>query len=298
MEETAKQRSQETVPTQRVQKSTDVVPASARSVRIRPMGVQTSSIAANLEILRERILRAAQRAGRRPEEITLVAVSKTFPAESVRQAYAAGVRHFGENRVQEWEAKQPLLVDLDATWHLVGHLQSNKAIRAARLFHTIDSLDRLELAQKLDRAAASHESFVGARRSASLHAARMNVLIEVRLAPEETKSGVAEGDLPALAEALLALPHLELRGLMCIPPYFDDQEMARPFFRKLRELRDALRRHLRGSPALHSESASAAEESLLPELSMGMSHDFEAAIEEGATQIRLGTAVFGPRAAV
>lgn len=297
MEETAKQKSQETVSTQRVQKSTDVVPASARSVRIRPMGVQTSSIAANLETLRERILRAAQRAGRRPEEITLVAVSKTFPAESVRQAYAAGVRHFGENRVQEWEAKQPLLVDLDATWHLVGHLQSNKAIRAARLFHTIDSLDRLELAQKLDRAAASHESFVGARRSASLHAARMNVLIEVRLAPEETKSGVAEDDLPALAEALLALPHLELRGLMCIPPYFDDQEKARPFFRKLRELRDALRRHLRGSPALHSESASAAEESLLSEMSMGMSHDFEAAIEEGATQIRLGTAVFGRRAA-
>jgi len=289
--------SQETVSTQRVQKSTDVALASARSVRIRPMGVQTSSIAANLETLRERILRAAQRAGRRPEEITLVAVSKTFPAESVRQAYAAGVRHFGENRVQEWEAKQPLLVDLDATWHLVGHLQSNKAIRAARLFHTIDSLDRLELAQKLDRAAASHESFVGARRSASLHAARMNVLIEVRLAPEETKSGVAEGDLPALAEALLALPHLELRGLMCIPPYFDDQEMARPFFRKLRELRDALRRHLRGSPALHSESASAAEESLLPELSMGMSHDFEAAIEEGATEVRVGTAIFGSRTA-
>src|SRR2546428_10359809 len=118
------------------------------------MGVETSSIAANLERILERIARAAQRAGRRPEEVTIVAVSKTFPAESIRQAYGAGVRHFGENRVQEWEVKQPLVADLNATWHLVGHLQSNKAARAARLFHRIDSLDSLLLAQKLDRAAA------------------------------------------------------------------------------------------------------------------------------------------------
>src|SRR2546425_11021162 len=118
------------------------------------MGVETSSIAANLERILERIARAAQRAGRRPEEVTIVPVSKPFPAESIRQAYGAGVRHFGENRVQEWEVKQPLVADLNATWHLVGHLQSNKAARAARLFHRIDSLDSLPLAQKLDRAAA------------------------------------------------------------------------------------------------------------------------------------------------
>ena len=228
------------------------------------MGVQATSIAANLEGVRERILRAAERAGRKPEQITLVAVSKTFAAESIRLAHAAGVRHFGENRVQEWEAKQPFLADLDATWHLVGHLQSNKAARAARLFHAVDSLDSLPLARKLDRAVAR----------------RLPVLIEVRLAPEETKSGVNEADLPVLAEAVLGLSHLELRGLMCIPPYLYDPVQVRPYFRKLRELRDALAARL-GQP--------------LPELSMGMSHDFEVAIEEGATQIRLGTALFGPR---
>jgi len=256
------------------------------------MGPETSSIAANLEAVRERIVRAAQRARRRPEEITLIAVSKTFPAESIRLGYAAGVRHFGENRVQEWEAKQPLLADLDATWHLVGHLQSNKAVRAARLFHSIDSLDSAALAQKLDRAVGG-QSFssdknavsagqVGAPAMAgcALPVKSLAVLIEVCLAPEETKSGASEAEVPALAEAVLGLAHLDLRGLMCIPPYFDNPEQARPYFRKLRELRDALSRRLNRA---------------LPELSMGMSHDFEAAIEEGATQVRLGTAIFGLR---
>ncbi len=255
------------------------------------MGLETTSLAANLEAVRGRIVRAAQRARRRPEEITLVAVAKTFPAESIRLAYAAGVRHFGENRVQEWEAKQPLLADLDATWHLVGHLQSNKAARAARLFHSIDSVDSVALAQKLDRAlggqsfssdknAVSAGNNVGAQPAAPLPVKSLAVLIEVCLAPEETKSGISEAELPALAEAVLGLAHLDLRGLMCIPPYFDDPEQARPYFRKLRELRDALSRQLNR---------------VLPELSMGMSHDFEAAIEEGATQIRLGTAIFGLR---
>ena len=284
------------------------------------MGVETTSIAANLEAVRERIGRAAQRTGRKPEEVTLVAVSKTFPAESIRLAYTAGVRHFGENRVQEWEAKRLLVADLAATWHLVGHLQSNKAARAARLFHWVDSLDSLPLAQKLDRAVAEAiggQSFSSDSNAVSSGGAelvpsppprvegapeaaarRLPVLIEVRLAPEETKSGVTEAELPALAEAVLALPHLDLRGLMCIPPYFDDPEQARPYFRKLRELRNALRQRLRASGARHSESPTlvGAKESLLPELSMGMSHDFEAAIEEGATQVRLGTAIFGPRA--
>jgi len=262
------------------------------------MGVKASSIAANIEQVRERIELAAARAARRADGVKLVAVSKTFPATAIREAYASGIRDFGENRVQEWEGKQPLLADLDATWHLVGHLQSNKARRAARLFHTIDSLDGIDLAQKLDRAAGELKT-------------RLGVLIEVRLAPEETKSGVNEADLPRLVEALLALPRLQLRGLMVLPPWFDNPEQVRPYFRRLRELRDALEGRLGASGACHSESAAADEvrfrdsdgvhgtpeigESPLPELSMGMSHDFEVAIEEGATQIRLGTAIFGPR---
>ena len=256
------------------------------------------SIAANLDHIRERIARAASRAGRKPEEVTLVAVSKTFPAEAIREAYAAGVRHFGENRVQEWESKQPHLAGLDATWHLVGHLQSNKAVRAARLFHSVDSVDSLALAQRLDRAMSELSlgfvPVVGARhgvpvptegvrhssRTQSRDAAPLQILIEVRLDPAATKSGVPESDLPALAEAVLALPHLELRGLMGIPPFFDDPEQVRPYFRRLRDQRDALVTRLgRG----------------LPVLSTGMSHDFEVAIEEGATQIRLGTALFGSR---
>lgn len=258
------------------------------------MSVETSSIAAKIEAVRERILRAAGRAGRKPEEITLVAVAKTFPAESIRLAYAAGVRHFGENRVQEWEQKQPRVADLDAAWHLVGHLQSNKVPKAVRLFHAIDSLDSLPLAQKLDREVAGlgAPAGVGARHPSTRHgglgtgavpgaATRLPVLIEVRLAPEETKSGISETDLPGLAEALFALPHVDLRGLMCLPPYFEDPEQARPYFRRLRELRDALGLRLGRA---------------LPELSMGMSHDFDVAIEEGATQIRLGTAIFGSRA--
>ena len=263
------------------------------------MGVETSSIAANVEATLGRIQRAAQRSGRNAEEITVVAVAKTFPAESIRAAYAAGVRHFGENRVQEWEAKRTLLADLNAAWHLVGHLQTNKAARAARLFHRVDSLDSIELAKKLDLTVASLR-------------VRLLVLIEVHLSDEPSKSGISEADLPALAEAALALPHLDLRGLMCVPPYFEDTEQVRPFFRRLRELRDTLRQHLRPH---HPEPFGSAqgklregpqpettggfllrgEESLLPELSMGMSHDFEVAIEEGATQVRLGTAIFGSR---
>ena len=274
------------------------------------------SIAANLDRIRERIARAAARAGRKPEEVTLVAVSKTFPAEAIREAYAAGVRHFGENRVQEWESKQPQLADLDATWHLVGHLQSNKAARAARLFHSIDSVDSLALAQRLDRAMSELSPgfvpvvggghgvpvpTVGAQHSSrtqSRDAAPLQILIEVRLDPAATKSGVLESDLSGLAEAVLALPHLELRGLMGIPPFFDNPEHVRPYFRRLRDLRDSLRHHL-VVVRCHSERSHAfqgrSEESLLCVLSMGMSHDFEIAIEEGASEIRLGTVLFGER---
>ena len=231
------------------------------------MPEQTSAIAANLARVRERMARAAERAGYRADEVTLVAVSKTFPAEAIRAAYDAGLREFGENRVQEFEAKRPKLADLDATWHLIGHLQSNKARRAAQLFDRVDSVDSLALAQKLDSGAAEYGK-------------RLPVLIEVHLGDETTKSGVAEADLAALAAGITALAHLELRGLLAIPPYSDDPERARPYFRKLRELRDGLSRRL-GRP--------------FRALSMGMSHDFEVAIEEGATEIRVGKALFGGR---
>ena len=226
-----------------------------------------STIAANLAQIRERIARAAQRAGRRAEEITVVAVTKTHPAETILAAYEAGLRHFGENRVQEFEGKTSALTSLSATWHLIGHLQSNKAARAARLFNRVDSVDSLALAQRLDAAAAAENKQLG-------------VLIEVHLSDETTKSGVSEVDLPALAESVSTFPNLQLRGLMTIPPFFDQPEQVRPFFRRLAELREKVARRI-AKP--------------LPILSMGMSHDFEIAIEEGATEIRPGTALFGAR---
>ena len=229
----------------------------------------TTSIRENLLRVQERVSSAARRAGRAAEEITLIGVSKTHPAEAIREAYAAGLRHFGENRVQEWEGKQGGLHDLSATWHLIGHLQSNKAAKAANLFHSIDSVDDFALAQRLERA-----------RIESGATGKLRVLIEVHIAQEETKTGADVKDLPALAEKISALPTLELAGLMCIPPFVENAEEARPHFRRLRELRDELSRQLgRGMPVL----------------SMGMSHDFGVAIEEGATEVRVGTALFGTR---
>jgi PLP dependent protein len=225
----------------------------------------------NLQRILERIEAAARRAGRKGEEVTLVGISKMHPAELIRAAYEAGVRHFGENRVQEWEWKRAGVAGLAATWHLVGHLQSNKAARAAALFDSVDSIHEAALARRLDRA-----------RGESSSAQRLRVLIEVRVAPEATKSGVEATGLPQLAEEVSSLTHLELAGLMCIPPYLDDPEQVRPYFRRLRELRDQLAGQLRGA---------------LPVLSMGMSHDFDVAIEEGATEVRIGTALFGPRSA-
>jgi PLP dependent protein len=225
-------------------------------------------VAENVQHVRERIARAAARCGRNAGEITIVAISKTFPPELIELAYQAGLRHFGENRIQEWEAKQPKLGHLEASWHFIGHLQSNKARRAAHLFARIDSVDSIALAQKLDAAAAEEKR-------------RLAVLIEVHLSEESGKTGVAEANLPALAEAVIRLPNLELRGLMTVPPYFEDPERVRPYFRKLRNLRDELAQAMKIN---------------LPILSMGMSHDFEAAIEEGATEIRVGTDIFGARA--
>lgn len=227
------------------------------------------TIADNLTRLHERIVAAAQRTGRPAEEITLIGVSKTHPAEKIREAFQAGLRHFGENRVQEWEGKRTALTDLSATWHLIGHLQSNKAARAANAFTAIDSLDDWALAQRVDRAAAE-----------KLSTEPMRVLIEVHLGGEETKSGVAEGELPALAEKVVQLEKLRLAGLMCIPPFLEEPEEVRPYFARLRQLRDNLETRLGRR---------------LPVLSMGMSHDFEVAIQEGATEVRVGTALFGTR---
>jgi|SRR5277367_3227264 len=236
------------------------------------LDMATTSIQENLLRVWGRISVAAARAGRRAEEITLIGVSKTHPAEAIREGYEAGLRHFGENRVQEWEGKHGGVEDLSATWHLIGHLQSNKAGRAAKLFHAIDSVDDFALAQRLDRA----------RGEMGADAVKLRVLIEVHIAKEEAKSGTSMEELPELAEKIVALPSLELAGLMCIPPFAEDTELTRPHFARLRELRDGLAKRLGRT---------------LPVLSMGMSHDFEVAIEEGATEVRVGTALFGTRGA-
>jgi pyridoxal phosphate enzyme (YggS family) len=229
-------------------------------------------IADRVAAVRERIARAAARASRPTESVTLLAVSKTFPAEAVREAFVAGVREFGENRVQEAEPKIAATADLAAAglrWHLVGHLQSNKARRAAALFDDVQSIDSVELGRRLARAAAES--------SRTLHG-----LVQVDLAGEETKFGLPEAELLPALEALRGLPHLQIDGLMLLPPLFDEPEGSRPYFRRLRLLAEAAR------------AAGLLEGG---ELSMGMSHDFEVAIEEGATVVRVGTALFGERGA-
>jgi len=231
--------------------------------------------------------------------VTLVAISKTFPGTAIRAAWEAGIRHFGENRVQEWEGKRAEVVDLAATWHLVGHLQSNKARRAAQQFNAVDSLDSIDLARRLSTAVAEGAEAAGVApgfRPASAGESapgRLRVLVEVRLAPEKTKTGADPVDLEALARGVLELPRLDLRGLMCIPPLESNPEQARLYFRRLRELREALRTTLAATPA--AAATAARGETFLPVLSMGMSQDFEVAIEEGATEVRIGTAVFGSR---
>jgi PLP dependent protein len=226
-------------------------------------------IGGNVRRVQERIATTARKVGRRAEEIVLIGVSKTQSGEAIRAAYEAGLRHFGENRVQEWEGKRAALSDLQATWHLVGHLQSNKAARAAGLFHSVDSVDDFALAQRLERARDGHND-----------AQKLRILLEVRVEEEESKSGVKVEEAAALAEQVIALSHVKLAGLMCIPPFIEDAEKVRPYFRRLRELRDTLAQKIGRE---------------LPVLSMGMSHDFEVAVEEGATEVRVGTAIFGSR---
>lgn len=225
------------------------------------------TVEANLQRIYACIARAAEKAGRDPTEITLVAVTKNQPHEAIRLAHEAGVRHFGENRVQEWEEKQPHLADLqDATWHFIGHLQSNKAARALELFHRIDSADNAGLARKLDRLVPA--------------GTRYPVLLEVKIDPTDTKFGVSPEEFAGVADAIISTERIELRGLMGIAPVVDQSDQTRPFFRHLREMRDSLVRRYQMP---------------YPTLSMGMSHDFEIAIEEGATEVRLGTALFGAR---
>ena len=220
-----------------------------------------------VESVRERIAAAALRVGRDPGEVLLVAVAKTFPASAVEKVIAAGINDIGENRVQEAKAK---IADIKAPchWHMVGHLQTNKARLAARLFDWIQSLDSAKLAQELQKAGSGLGK-------------RLRTLIEVNLEQEPTKSGVTEAELFSLLEEASALPNLRIEGLMAMPPYDPNPETVRPYFRRLRRLRD--------------EAASRFPQLDLSHVSMGMSHDFEVAVEEGATIVRIGTAIFGER---
>ena len=214
-------------------------------------------------MVKEKVDAAARRVGRSPSEIRLIGVSKTHPAAVLRDAIEAGISALGENKVQEAEGKILAIGRNAVEWHLIGHLQSNKARKAVQLFDVIHSVDSKNLAQRLERTCVEDE-----RES-------LAVLIQVDLAGEETKSGTAESDLPTLIDYLKTCDRLKLKGLMILPPFFDDPEATRPYFKRLREIRDEL---LPGG-----------------ELSMGMSNDFEVAIEEGATLVRVGTAIFGRR---
>jgi pyridoxal phosphate enzyme (YggS family) len=230
------------------------------------------SIQVQIAVVRDRIAAAAARVSRDPATITLMAVSKTVEPGRIRDAYAAGLKMFGENRVQEFAEKNSALADLpDAQWRLIGHLQTNKAKRAAELFSAVDSLDSLRLAEKLNTAATELRK-------------KLEVLIEIKVGAEGTKAGIPL-DSPELDELLMAAPRLEslaIRGLMAIPPHTEDPEGARPYFRLLRDLRDQIM--IRNLPAVSMDV-----------LSMGMSHDFEVAVEEGSTCVRVGTAIFGER---
>jgi pyridoxal phosphate enzyme (YggS family) len=231
-----------------------------------------TSISSNVRQVREEIHQAAAASGRNPEDVTLVAICKTFPVEAISEAVAAGLRIFGENRVQEAEPKIQALAPADGLeWHLVGHLQSNKAKRAVQLFEVIQSLDSIKLAQKLNQACVELGKSV-------------SVLIQVNLGLEATKSGASREQVEEIVDQVASLPGLRLDGLMTIPPFFEDADRSRPFFAELRALRDRIESARPGCLGRKH-------------LSMGMSHDFRPAIEEGATIVRVGTAIFGVRAA-
>jgi PLP dependent protein len=236
---------------------------------------QGPGLAARFANVKARVAAAAEKCGRSPEEVTLIAISKTHPASVIKELIELGAMDLGENRVQEAETKIPEVGRDEAgvtrpRWHLVGHLQANKARRALNLFDVIHSLDSVDLAQRLDRLCVE------------LGRASLPLLIQVDLGHEETKTGVDEKELPQLAETVQQLERLELIGLMTLPPFFEDPKQARPYFRRLRELRDEL-------------AHQGAFGDRRGELSMGMTHDFGVAIEEGATMVRIGTAIFGER---
>jgi PLP dependent protein len=230
----------------------------------------TAVLKENLDRLEARIAAACREAGRPRGEVALMAVSKMHPASAIVAAQALGVRLFGENRVQEFQEKSAQFFLAGAEFHLIGHLQSNKAARAAELFSSVDTLDSVSLAERLDQAAMRMGR-------------RLAVLVEIKLSPEETKAGLnpESAELAVLLERLPDLRGLELRGLMMVPPFLEDLSVVRPYFRELRVLRDRL-------AAAHPRLS-------FGELSMGMSHDFPVAIAEGATQVRIGTALFGAR---
>ena len=230
------------------------------------------SISSNIARVREQIAQAAQRARRKPQEITLMAVAKTVSADRIREAYDAGIRVFGENRAQEFASKADALRKLaEAEWHLIGHLQSNKSAKATELFGHVDSLDSIRLVEKLNSAASQSGK-------------KLFILIEINIGSEQAKSGVAPDstELESLLGIAPELSSLEFRGLMTVPPYNNDPEQSRPYFRRMRALFEQIRS--RNLQAIRMDV-----------LSMGMSHDFEVAIEEGSTCVRIGTAIFGER---
>jgi pyridoxal phosphate enzyme (YggS family) len=229
------------------------------------------ALARNIQAVRDRIQKAAGRAARNAENIKLVAVSKTHAPETIKAALSSGLHVFGENKVQEADGKIADVGREAAEWHLIGHLQSNKARKAVQLFDVIQSIDSLDLARRLERLCEEEE-----RES-------MSIFVQVDLAGERTKSGISETEIPGLVEYLHSCERLKLNGLMVLPPFFDDAEKVRPYFERLRMIRDEL-------------AAAEAFAIGIGELSMGMSHDFEIAIEEGATVVRVGTAIFGERA--
>lgn len=226
-------------------------------------------LAANLEAVQNRIQRAALACGRPPESVRLVAVSKTVAARRVREAIEAGVTILGENYIQETREKFNVLYDQTVTWHFIGHLQTNKAKYAVRIFDLIHSVDSFKLATALNKEAAKREKV-------------QDILIQVNLSGEATKSGASADEVARLLEQTAGLDHIRVRGLMTMPPFFDDPERARPFFEALARLRDRLGR----TPTANAD---------LEELSMGMTGDFEVAIKAGATLVRIGTAIFGER---
>jgi pyridoxal phosphate enzyme (YggS family) len=231
------------------------------------MTIATSSIAANLERVRNEIADACARAGRAPVDVEMMAVSKMHPVEALLEAYEAGQRLFGENRVQEAQSKSPIIGDrAGLELHLIGPLQNNKTGKAAEIFHAVDTLDSAKTAERLNSAAAALSK-------------TMPVLVEVKLSHEESKHGVAPEELPALLAALATMENLRVDGLMTVPPWDEAAEAARPYFQQLRQLRDD---NIAAYPSLK-------------QLSMGMSNDFRVAIEEGSTCVRVGTAIFGKR---